>query len=140
MEITGTQLWEMTLTDIKQQISKPSYETWFKSTLGLEIDENIFKVGVGNDFQRDWLETRYTSMLEEIISRIIGKKTFIKFIIKENIDVSDLFNNTVKKESLNAESDLAKPEIVQQLNELKQLSQLLEKKINVLELEVQNIK
>lgn len=87
MDTNGKQFWEMTLNKLKQQLSNSSYDTWFTSTIGLEFDGKVLKVGVENDFQRDWLETKYTSNLQEIISHMNGKQVSLQFIVKEKREV-----------------------------------------------------
>ncbi|GAB6099669.1 chromosomal replication initiator protein DnaA [Halanaerocella petrolearia] len=77
------EIWKNTLEKIKTKLSTPSYETWFKSTTALAIKNNIFLIEVPNEFAKDWLETRYSKLIEEVITEVTGNCYKVKFIIPE---------------------------------------------------------
>ncbi|WP_257347297.1 DnaA N-terminal domain-containing protein [Pseudalkalibacillus decolorationis] len=63
--------WDEVLSFIEEKLSRPSFDTWFKSTKG-EIDGDTLTIVTGNDFSRDWLEARYRSLISEAFSKITG--------------------------------------------------------------------
>ena len=75
------ELWEETLQEIEKKISKPSFDTWLKSTKALSFEENTIIVEAPNDFARDWLDGNYKYLLIDIIEQLIGERVDIKFII-----------------------------------------------------------
>lgn len=92
-------LWEKVLSVIETKLSKPSFETWLKSTKAHSLSNDTLTIVAPNEFARDWLESRYSNIIQDTLYEIIGEKLNIKFIIPfstHNID--NLSNNTVHKD------------------------------------------
>ena len=51
-------LWNKTLAEIEKKVSKPSYDTWLKSTEAHAIQGDVFIIVAPNEFARDWLESK----------------------------------------------------------------------------------
>ncbi|GAB6137141.1 chromosomal replication initiator protein DnaA [Halanaerobaculum tunisiense] len=102
-------IWDKTLEEIKTELSTPSFETWFKSTKALATKNNKFLIEVPNEFAKDWLETRYSKLITEIISDISGKSYEIEFIIPEMKEEELLIDE--KKEAPNSQQEQEEPDI-----------------------------
>lgn len=74
-------LWDQTLKYIQKKVSKPSFETWLKSTQAHDIEENTVIIHAPNEFARDWLENRYTVLISEALKEVTGAELDVKFII-----------------------------------------------------------
>ena len=48
---------------MEKKISKPSFETWLKSTKAYMLQGDILTVTAPNEFARDWLEERYSHLI-----------------------------------------------------------------------------
>jgi chromosomal replication initiator protein len=85
-------LWNEALASIQKKISKPSFDTWLKSTKSHALQGNTLIITAPNEFARDWLEERYSQLISEILYEITGEELEIKFIIPQvqNDDVLDL--------------------------------------------------
>ncbi|WP_181917756.1 helix-turn-helix domain-containing protein [Cohnella phaseoli] len=68
--------WEQVLEVLKDQFSKPSYNTWFSNTFCIRR-ENVLWVYAPTRFHKEWLETRYQSNI----------KNAAQFILKDYIQV-----------------------------------------------------
>lgn len=84
-----TDLWNKALSIIEKKISKPSFETWLKSTKAHSLKGDTFIVSVPNDFARDWLEGRYIPLISGVLYDITGEELFVKFIIPQNQEDQD---------------------------------------------------
>ncbi|MGV3465876.1 MAG: chromosomal replication initiator protein DnaA [Heyndrickxia sp.] len=84
-----TDLWNKALSIIEKKISKPSFETWLKSTKAHSLKGDTFIVSVPNDFARDWLEGRYVPLISGVLYDITGEELFVKFIIPQNQEDQD---------------------------------------------------
>ena len=62
-------LWRDVLDLLKDRMSRPSFETWLKSTTA-RIESDKWLIIAPNQFTRDWLESRYLSVIEEAIFSI----------------------------------------------------------------------
>ncbi|MGE8204773.1 chromosomal replication initiator protein DnaA [Heyndrickxia sp. NPDC080065] len=77
-------LWNKALSIIEKKISKPSFETWLRSTKAHSLQGDTFIVSVPNDFARDWLEGRYVTLISGVLYEITGEELTVKFIIPQN--------------------------------------------------------
>jgi chromosomal replication initiator protein len=66
------ELWAKTLDAIQDKISKPSFETWLKTTEAINLREDILVVSTPNDFARDWLESRYADLVRDALKEVTG--------------------------------------------------------------------
>jgi len=98
-------LWGKTLNVIEKKISKPSFETWLKSTKAIALNKNTLIVEAPNDFAREWLDGNYKEILTEILYELIGENMSLKFVIPEsNMDDPIMVSPANKKP--------AKPEVI----------------------------
>ncbi|MBB6445410.1 chromosomal replication initiator protein DnaA [Bacillus benzoevorans] len=77
-------LWDRTLVDIQTKVSKPSFDTWLKSTKAHSLQGNSLVVTAPNEFARDWLEERYSPLIAGVLYEITGEEFGVKFIIPQN--------------------------------------------------------
>ena len=97
-------VWEKTLESIANLLSKPSFETWFKPTKPISLDGNILTIEVPNDFAREWLESRYSSLLSSTIRDLIEEEIELRFVTpekNETIKVTTAAPQTAQPSSLN---------------------------------------
>ncbi len=76
-------LWQKVLEKIQENLSKPSFETWFQETKIIAIQNNLLIIEVPNEFAKDWIETRYSKLIAEIVENITNKSLDIKFVMPE---------------------------------------------------------
>lgn len=104
--------WKKVLDDLETKLSKPTFETWFKSTTALAIQNNTMLIEVPNEFAKDWLETRYSNLISETTKKITKKSYQIKFIIpemkEEEIIEEKVSEKTAKKEENQTKKDSSK--------------------------------
>ncbi|PFO03072.1 chromosomal replication initiator protein [Neobacillus bataviensis] len=77
-------LWNAALGNIEKKISKPSFDTWLKSTKAHSLQGNLLVITAPNEFARDWLEERYSQLISGILYEITGEELSVKFIIPQN--------------------------------------------------------
>ncbi len=62
--ITDTKnLWENSLTEIEQLVSKANFATWFKDTFLIKINDGEAVIGVPNTFVKDWLSNKFSKTI-----------------------------------------------------------------------------
>lgn len=76
-------LWAQTLDEIQKSVSKPSFETWLKSTEAIELKDNLLVIAAPNNFSRDWLESRYANIIRNKLKAVTNKSIGVKFISRE---------------------------------------------------------
>jgi chromosomal replication initiator protein len=83
-------LWNAALANIEKKISKPSFDTWLKSTKAHSLQGNLLIITAPNEFARDWLEERYSQLISGILYEITGEELSVKFIIPHNQNEDEL--------------------------------------------------
>lgn len=76
-------IWQKTLDVLETQLSKPSFETWLKSTNLIDFSNHTVTVSVANEFAKDWLESRYINLIKSTLHNILNQEVQVKFIIPE---------------------------------------------------------
>jgi chromosomal replication initiator protein len=103
-----TVIWQKALAILETQLTKPSFETWLKSTTLLSFDGNLVTIGVANEFAKDWLESRYANLIRTTVRNILNQEVQIRFVLPDQIDTSQTpkhtqtFRNERNYEDLNA--------------------------------------
>lgn len=83
------QLWNNVLSQVEQKISKPSFETWLKSTKLLSYKGTNVTIAAPNSFARDWLENHYVHLITGILTELTGEDLLIKFVVQKDQDSDD---------------------------------------------------
>jgi len=79
------QVWRAALGDLQVSLSPANFETWLKDTALISVDDSRFRVAVPNGFAKDWLETRYRSLICQTLARIVGYSVNVDFEIREAV-------------------------------------------------------
>jgi len=93
------EIWKSTLGNIENQLSKPSFETWFKPTEIVAIQSNTIIIEVPNEFAKDWLKTKYSNLIKETLLKITDKSYQVKFVIPE-MTQEEIFIEEEKEEQI----------------------------------------
>ena len=82
------QVWRAALGELQVSLSPANFETWLRDTVLVDVDDNRFKIAVPNGFAKDWLETRYRSLISQTLARIVGYSVQVEFVVKPASDTS----------------------------------------------------
>ena len=75
------QVWRAALGELQVSLSPANYETWLRDTQLVDVDEQRFRIAVPNGFAKDWLETRYRSLISQTLARIVGYSVQVEFLV-----------------------------------------------------------
>jgi hypothetical protein len=129
---TILQMWVDVLEKIKNKISKPSFDTWLSNTQ-IEKDDEVLIVKAKNEFQRDWLEERYKTLIFETVKEVAGETYEIEFI-SENDLLQPQEPSLSSRERLRPHDEL-----LNLIRKQQEKIQELEKRIEILEQEGEGI-
>ncbi|MEK6190558.1 MAG: chromosomal replication initiator protein DnaA, partial [Carnobacterium alterfunditum] len=101
------ELWSRVLAQVERKISKPSFETWLKSTKMLTYKGDAVTIAAPNSFARDWLDTHYVHLIAGILTELTGEGLSIKFVVPKEQNMEDF---TLPKPALRIKDD-EQPEI-----------------------------
>lgn len=86
MESHNPDLWQQVLSIIQTKLSKPSFDTWLKSTRATVFTDTSVVICAPNNFAKEWLESRYAKMISSTIYEFMGKQVEVKFIVESEED------------------------------------------------------
>ena len=103
-------LWDNFLEKIKPKISSLSYDTWFKNTKLVSLDNNVAKILVDSPLQKKSLKETWYQTISEVFSEITNTSFDFEFVfedeIKENVNIPveniGVPLNTPEKSNLNS--------------------------------------
>jgi chromosomal replication initiator protein len=75
-------LWTQVLSVIEKKVSKPSFDTWLKSTKASLFTDSSVVICAPNTFAREWLESRYTKLIATTIQEMTGRHVEVAFIVE----------------------------------------------------------
>ncbi|WP_274365072.1 chromosomal replication initiator protein DnaA [Paenibacillus thermotolerans] len=81
------EIWQNVLQVLQTKVSRPSFDTWLKSTRADQINETALVICAPNNFAREWLETRYTRLIENAVLEVTGFEVEVKVVTEEDRDV-----------------------------------------------------
>lgn len=92
MVLNTEQTWQATLEQLQLQTTKATFDTWIKHTRIVKQEDNIYTIGVKNDYAKDWLENRLLGTIKRALGNIAGCSVQIKFIVLSDLDLDALEN------------------------------------------------
>ncbi|HEX8993620.1 MAG TPA: chromosomal replication initiator protein DnaA [Candidatus Paceibacterota bacterium] len=81
---TTRELWENALTDLELTIPKAAFNTWFRDTHIVRVEEGVVFVGVPSQFIRDWFATKYHKLILASLRRLSENVRSVEYIISKH--------------------------------------------------------
>src|SRR5699024_5954145 len=83
--------WHYILTEMQSKISKPSYDTWLSQTSDTQLNKDILSVSVPNEFTKNWLNQRYTDVIDTLLYEMTSSILSVNFALddEEHQDLAD---------------------------------------------------
>ena len=82
------QVWRAALGELQVSLSPANFETWLRDTQLVDVDEQRFRIAVPNGFAKDWLESRYRSLISQTLARIVGYSVQVEFVISSSAEAT----------------------------------------------------
>ena len=80
------QVWRAALGELQVSLSPANFETWLKDTQLVDVDDQRFRIACPNGFAKDWLETRYRSLISQTLARVVGYSVQVEFLVSSGAD------------------------------------------------------
>ncbi|HLR15646.1 MAG TPA: DnaA N-terminal domain-containing protein [Bacillota bacterium] len=79
--------WNEVLQRLQKKLSVPSYETWFSDTklIQTQNEDKVLTIAVKNEFNADWLQTRYKELIGDIVKELKGEAYTLEFVIDPSL-------------------------------------------------------
>ena len=82
-------IWRAALGELQVALSPANFETWLRHTALVEVDDTRFRIAVPNGFAKDWLETRYRSLISQTLARIVGYSVAVEFVVRADAGLAE---------------------------------------------------
>jgi chromosomal replication initiator protein len=83
------QVWRAALGELQVSLSPANFETWLRDTQLVDVEEQRFRISVPNGFAKDWLESRYRSLISQTLARVVGYSVQVEFVVGAETQGSD---------------------------------------------------
>ncbi len=77
------EIWQETLSVLKERLGSRNHETWFHGTRGINIQNGAITVSVPNKFCKEWIEDKYRSLIREAVDAAGSKELDVEFVVQE---------------------------------------------------------
>ncbi len=75
------QIWSQVQEELRFQLAKRTYDMWLKNTSVISADGATFRIGVPSKLAKDWLEDRFSGLIQETLQAVTGSEVDINFVI-----------------------------------------------------------
>ena len=86
---TSENTWKTVLTEVELEISRPNFNTWFKKTFAIKQEGGTFYLGVPNEFNKEWLHTKFNEMILEKLKAVDPTINAIEYLVKKSGTTED---------------------------------------------------
>ena len=76
----GDPIWEEALRLISEQVNEGTFRIWFEPTVGLGVVNGTYSVGVASDFSRDWIDSRFRTLIADAVSQAAGESLRLEIV------------------------------------------------------------
>ena len=79
--LTCITIWQQTLSLVEQEMIRPSFDTWIKVLSPLSFENGVFEIGTHRQIVKEWVETRYLSMIRKAMETVLNQPVLITLSI-----------------------------------------------------------
>ena len=98
----GTQdarkIWSAVLGHLELQVTRPSFQTWLKDTVGIRVSETDIVVGTPSTFVAEMLEQRMYSLITDSVNQVLKNQLAIRFIVTSQGELTPESHSTLSTE------------------------------------------
>lgn len=101
MAISSEQLWNQVLERLRQQFSRPTFETWIQTATVEELHEDYLIIRTPNAFVMNHLQKHYLETIAQVVAEILGKSIKIQLTVDRDKNMAFLREkeiNTLKSD------------------------------------------
>lgn len=104
-------IWKECLGIIKENVPFLTYHTWFLPIKPYEVENNILKIYVPNNFFIEWIEEHYNTLIKRMISQVLGPDGKLVYIILEEKEeqAAPVIEEKKQNVAVQEQSNLIKP-------------------------------
>lgn len=78
-------IWKEALALIAQEVNAGTFRVWFGPTAGLGFIDEAFLVGVTSEFARDWIESRFSTLIQSSLCQVLGDDVECRIVVSPEL-------------------------------------------------------
>jgi chromosomal replication initiator protein len=86
VETSPDQLWSQVLERLQLQLSRPTFETWIKTAIAEQLENNCLVIRTPNPFAKNWLQKYYIKTIADVVHDILGQRVEIHLTVAAGDD------------------------------------------------------
>jgi chromosomal replication initiator protein len=75
------QIWQAALGELQLQMTRATFDTWFKTSRVVAYEDGTFIIGVSSAYAKDWLENRLSGTVKRTLNGIAGRSVEVKYVV-----------------------------------------------------------
>lgn len=79
--MTLEQLWEKTLSEMENQLSRANFATWLRNSQLVDQKDGVFYVSLPNNFAKEWIENKYQKNILGILRGLDSSAKKLEFLV-----------------------------------------------------------
>lgn len=76
-------IWDSVLVEMELTLSKPNFNTWFKDTSIVKLEDGAVYLGVPNTFVQDWLGSKFHNLILKALRNVSGNIQSLHYVISK---------------------------------------------------------
>lgn len=77
-------LWDSVLVEMELTLSKPNFNTWFKDTSIVKLEDGAVYLGVPNTFVQDWLGSKFHNLILKALRNVSSNIQSLQYVISKD--------------------------------------------------------
>ena len=107
MAISSEQLWNQVLERLRQQLSRPTFETWIQTAAIDELKEDFVVIRTHNAFVMNHLQKHYLEIISQVAVEILGRSIEIRLTVEQNENMAFLRGTEIKAKSCDRQEEIS---------------------------------
>ena len=99
--------WQSVLGQLQMDMPRASFDTWVRDSKPVSFNGNVMTVAVRNAYARDWLDSRMTGTISQMLVGILDSNVAVNFVVAS--DGGQETSETVDQAEVQADASLAEP-------------------------------
>lgn len=93
VQLDAKQLWHAVLADLRERMSRTSFDNWVRDTKLVGFEDDVATVGARSSIVVTTLESRFAPRIADGLSRVVGRQVQVGFTVLGEVDpVADRLN------------------------------------------------
>ena len=74
------EIWDQVLRQLQVDMPRAAFAAWLRDTQIVSLEKNVLTISARNEQSRDWLDSRLTSMVQNILKGILEQPVSVRFV------------------------------------------------------------